>query len=77
MIRTRRNRPEADWQKEHYFGQHTALVPARVGIEYVTGYGVRAKPVRPDLNRSPQVLLMLGAQKLDAGQRFIIWLNKK
>lgn len=77
MTRMRRNRPEAAWQREHYYGRHTALVPARVGIEYVTGYGVRSKPVRPDFNRSPQVLLSLGAQKLDAGQRFIIWLNKK
>lgn len=77
MSRRRQSRPPAEWQKEEYFGRHTALTPARVGIEYVTGYGVRSKPVRPDFNRSPQVLLSLGAQKLDAGQRFVIWLNKK
>ena len=77
MIRTRRNRPEAAWQREHYFGQHTRLDPAAVGIEYVTGYGVRAKPVRSDFRRSPQVLLAMGAKRLDAGQRFVIWLNKK
>ena len=77
MSRVKRNRPIADWQKEHYFGQHTRLVPAAVGIEYVTGYGVRAKPVRSDFRRSPQVLLAMGAQRLDTGQRFVIWLNKK
>ena len=67
-----------EWQtRVPYFDKHGKRTPVVIGFEYVPDGGVRYKSVKPDLSRSPQVLMALGAERLSRLGRFVIWLNKK
>lgn len=70
------NQQIPEWVQTYTVGRHERIYPVIGQPVPIQAY----KPQLPDVSRSPQVRVRLGIEeerRLTAGQRFVVWLNKK